>query len=154
VVQFKPTGSTKKAELLDADATKNNPVPAAKNVVDGVLAGEYTGNVTNNPTESKATVEDVSKNKAALLGRLINIEFTTIGYTQLRPGVVEIGGIGVRYSIKYRILTTNHILDNTGYMTKCTGVSQSLATGGVKVQDAPTGQESEEQVTLQQFKKS
>lgn len=149
--QFKSADNTKPEEWLDADPTKNNAVPSAKGVVNGVLSGSYSGKVNNNPSDDKSVREDVSANKAAQMARLINIEFTTIGYTKLRPGVVEIKGIGVRYSGKYRLLTVTHTIDESGYITKCNGISQSLAFGGVKVQDAPKGQETEEQVSVKQF---
>lgn len=150
--QFKSSSTEKKEEWLDADPTQNNPVLAAKNMVNNVLGGEYTGVVENNPSDSKSTNSDTSSLRAADSAKLISLDFTTIGYTKLTPGVVELRGIGVRYSGKYRLITVTHTLDSTGYSTKCTGISHALAKGGVKVEDAPPGQDSDEKVLVQQFK--
>jgi hypothetical protein len=54
---------------------------------------------------------------------------------------MEITGIGVRYSGKYRIISVTHTLDSNGYNSKCSGNSQMLAAGGVVIPSgAPKGQ--------------
>jgi len=63
--------------------------------------------------------------------RIIQLDFTTIGHINLSPGTVEVGGLGVRYSGFYRILTTNHVIENGGYVTRCSAESMALNAGGI-----------------------
>jgi phage protein D len=154
VRQYISSETNKKEEFIDADPTGNNPIPSAKNIVNNILGGEYTGTVTATPVESKSVNEDRAASAAANMAKLISIEFNTIGYTKLSPGVVEVRGIGVRYSGKYRLITVQHVIDNTGYVTKCVGVSHSFGAG-VKISDAPAGQEGgDSKVRLEQFSDS
>lgn len=149
--QFTSTQTTRKEEWVDADPTKNNPISSAKNIVDNITGGEYTGVVNYTPVNSKAANKDRAQVEAANMSRLINIEFSTIGYTKLTPGVVEINGIGVRYSGKYRLISVDHVIDSSGYISKCIGMSYAVASGGVKVSDAPAGQEVDDKVSIKQF---
>jgi hypothetical protein len=102
------------------------------------------GTVTMSPGDSTINDSDSTAIEAGKLAdRAIVAEFTTVGFTQLTPGVVDIRGIGVRYSGKYRIMSTTHVIESGGYITRCTAKSHAVATGGVKWDEAPKGEENE-----------
>ena len=145
--------TNKREELINANPTGNNPIPAAKGLVDNILDGEFTGTVDNSPRQDKSVNQDAADIKSGASTRLIQIDFTTIGYGKITPGVVEIRGVGVRYSGKYRLMTVTHTLDSGGYITKCTGTSQWLQSGGTKVTDVEKAKETET-ITLEQFRGS
>jgi len=81
------------------------------------------GNVKNKEDLATAGAEDSS--------RQIQLNFKTLGYTQLTPGTAELDGLGVRYSGKYRILTCTHSITSSGYETDCKALSMALTSGGI-----------------------
>lgn len=128
----KGSKQTKSEEYINADPNSTNPVPAVVGVTDNIANGDVSGNVTNTARSDKGALSDISQTQADMKNRIVQLEFVTIGWTRLTPGVADIGGIGVRYSGKYRIMTVTHTLDTSGYISKCTAVSQFLPGGGVK----------------------
>lgn len=139
---YKAEETQRKAEFINADPTGANPNPAALSIKNNIANGDTTGVVETTPRQSKQAMADLSGARSDAQARLITLDFTTIGYTKLTPGVMEITGIGVRYSGKYRILTVTHTIDQNGYVSKCTGVSQTLAAGGTTIPPiVPEGQE-------------
>jgi hypothetical protein len=151
---YKSSETNKKPELINADPTGNNPNPAAVAIKENIANGEVSGVVENSPKESKESMSGVSAARSDAQARLISIDFTTIGYTRLTPGVMEIAGIGVRYSGKYRILSVTHTIDPNGYVTKCNGVSQSLSAGGTTIPPIfPEGQDKDSLVDAKLFEK-
>lgn len=140
--KFKSSETGKTQELIDADPTGQNPNPAALGVRDNIANGQISGVVEVNPAKNKQEITDAAEVKSDAQFRLIQLDFTTVGYTRLTPGVMEVTGIGVRYSGKYRILSVTHTLDSNGYITKCSGISQSLGAGGTKLPPiTPEGQD-------------
>ena len=74
-----------------------------------------------------------------------------MGFTKIVPGQATFDSIGVRYSGKYKILTVTHILEGNSYTTKGTAISESLASGGVKIPEAEKVKDREEQETFRLF---
>lgn len=136
-VQQKSSTTGKNQDLIDVDPVGNNPIPSALPLRDSIANGGVVGTVNVSPAKNKQVVADRAAVKADDLSKLIQLDFSTIGYTKLTPGIVEISGIGVRYSGKYRILTVTHTIDGSGYITKCTATSQALASGGVVANELP-----------------
>lgn len=139
MVDVKPTGSA-------------NSVKAADGVAK--IAGEVTGKVEitpENDLNNRSNSADVNQEDQS---RVINLDFSTIGYTKLTPGTVEIFGLGVRYSGKYRVMTTTHTITAESYDTKCTAVSMALAAGGQLNPKAliEEQEEQKEQVSVKMFK--
>lgn len=148
---FYPQNDSQKLEKhIDFDPTNNNPIAAAKGISDKVSNG-HTGMVENNPDQNNKNKEDRSEVNAAQAARAIALDFLTLGFTRITPGVITIKGIGRRYSGKYRVLTVTHTLDSSGYNCRGTATANTLAAGGVEVPDAKKGPEDEKQVDLQLF---
>lgn len=93
------------------------------------------GNVEVSPNKTE-TLEEDAQIEAENLNRTIAINFVSLGFTRFVPGVYEIGGIGTRYSGKYRILTVKHVIDNSGYSTTCSGGTFADPSGAL---DLPEG---------------
>ena len=101
----------------------------------GKYVGGTTGYVAIDPESSPSRAEDLSKaltNRAA--GRLLALDFTTLGMTQLTPGPATFSGIGDRYTGVYKIQTVTHVLDSSGYNCRGMAISHTNAAGGVSVQ--------------------
>ena len=148
--QAKNNGSSKKEQLIDLDGKK---VDSFKSLAENVLGDEYTGRAEYNPTTTSGENKRESANISATdNSRIVQLSFKTIGYTKLIPGVVEIGGIGVRYSGKYRVLNVKHSIDSNGYITECTATTYALPYGGVEVKEAKQGQEVEPKVGIKLYK--
>jgi hypothetical protein len=118
---------------------QDNPNPTAVAIAENIANEGITGTVNIDPGVSVINKNQKAGLEAKKNAKLIAIDFNTIGYTRLIPGVMEITGIGVRYSGRYRILNVTHILDSSGYTCKCTGDSEMIASGGVTI---PSGAES------------
>jgi hypothetical protein len=144
VVQFK----NKEGQIV-SDPTVD---PAVKGVVDNLLGGNYTGNVTITPNQNPKFHEDRARVEADKSSRLVAIDIITLGYPKFTPGVYNVNNIGLRYSGKYRILNVIHSIDSTGYLCRMSGTTHSLASGGTKIPDAVPGKEQEEQVETRLFK--
>lgn len=146
MVQFKGN----KEQAVQGDPTKD---PGLGGLVDGVLEGDYTGKLEVSPNQSVDYHKGLAKTGADNSSRQVSITVNTIGYTKLTPGVLDIKGIGVRYSGKYRIISVEHTIDaSNGYTCKLNGMTHSLPNGGTQVPETDPGQDKpEEQVKLQQF---
>jgi hypothetical protein len=136
------TPDGKQEQAMATDPIGNNANPTAKAISEKIANDGTTGTVDNTPTISIKNREDKSEARANKDAKMIQIDFSTIGYTRLIPGVMEITGIGVRYSGKYRIISVTHTIDSSGYACKCSGNSQMLAAGGVVIPSgAPKGED-------------
>ena len=63
-------------------------------------------------TLARETLEDISKD-------MIKGNGSTVGLPDLRAGgVIEIGGLGERFSGRYFITATTHTIGNSGYTTQ------------------------------------
>lgn len=145
--------STGKSEEFTAlDPIQSNPVQGLKSVINNVAGGKYTGTFDNNPSEAQVASPDVAQIRTDETWRNIQVDFDTIGYTKIIPGVIELKNIGVRYSGKYRIISVNHIIDSSGYVTQVKASSMSLPSGGVKIQETEKTTTPPEQVDTQLFK--
>lgn len=129
----KSSETGRKQELVPAEPTTANPHPSTKKFADKVLDGEISGVVNYSPAQSAERLNHLAQAKTDSENKLVMISFSTVGYAKLMPGVMEITGIGVRYSGKYRIISVTHTIDSSGYSTRCEGNSAFLASGGVKV---------------------
>jgi len=126
--------------------------PAAKGVADGLLGGNYTGNLEITPNQNAQYHSGKAATGADRTSRMVQLDLVTIGYPKFTPGVFNISNIGVRYSGKYRVLSVAHIIDNSGYICRMNGTTHSLAAGGTKIPDATPATENERTVGVQQFK--
>ena len=124
-----------KEKAMASNPKGNNPSPEAISISENIANGGTTGTVDTTPLQS----EENKQNRAAVRSnkdsKMIQIDVSTIGYTKLIPGVMEITGIGVRYSGKYRMISVTHTIDSNGYSCKASGTSQMLAAGGVTISD-------------------
>lgn len=151
---FKTDG--KVDEIVDTDsASSNNKVGISKGLK--TITGEnYTYDAEVTPSESLQNKNDkVEVRTAQKMHRIIQLDFTTIGYTRVSPGTVELGNIGVRYSGKYRILTATHIIDGSGYVTKAKCESGAFAAGGTVNPKGPVEEDkpNQDKETVRSFKK-
>lgn len=144
MVNPKSSETNRKQELIPADPTKTNPHPTTANFAENILDNNVSGTVNYSPANSSERLDNISQARTEEQNRLVMISFSTVGYTKLMPGVVEINGIGVRYSGKYRLINVTHTIDASGYITKCEGNSSFLGAGGVKVPEVPSMQDPED----------
>ncbi len=142
----------KPEEALDANPVSNNPIGAAVGLQDKVAKGGITGNVEHTPRSDKESTKTIAGSETDRAHRLIQLDFTTLGYTKLTPGTIRLDGLGVRYSGLYRILTVQHSIDSSGYTTKCTATSQFLPGGGARPQEAVQNSD-DGMVDIQLFRK-
>lgn len=157
VQQFAAKTSSKEGKKtethLSATPVGDNPIFALKSLQDAIAPKEgFVGICENTPRTDIGAIKDKAASEADRLHRLIQLDFSTIGYTKLTPGTVEISGIGIRYSGFYRILSVTHVIDSSGYTTKCSATSQFLPGGGAKPQDAQSIQ-NQGDVEVQLFRK-
>lgn len=129
----------------DADPTGGNSIPAAKQLNTKVAKNAgVVGNSEVSPEKDKSSLTEAAKAKAACMSsKLITIEFSSLGYTLIRPGIVQFKGIGQRYSGEYMLVSVTHTLGPNGY--DCRGQGSSMAIygeSGVVVPDAKEGPES------------
>lgn len=153
----KSSETGRQQEFNPSEPTKTNANPTVKKFSDSVLGGEHTGSLENSPSKSKERLNHTSQNINDDKSRTIKIDFVTIGHPKFIPGIMEITGIGVRYSGKYRVINVTHRLDASGYTTSCSGISSFLGAGGVKVQKLQKAQEQEDKLVderLLKYKKS
>jgi len=150
-------------ELVENSPTGKNPIPVCSaledslfknpntknstNIQDDLTGLAYTGSVELVPIEdSKGLTDDKTAVESAQKARLVNLDFTTLGYTKVTPGVIEFRNLGVRYSGAYKVITVTHIIDSSGYNCKGTAISEFLNGGGVvpsevsKTKDIPEKQ--------------
>jgi hypothetical protein len=120
---------------------QGNEIAGARGLVDNVMQGEVTGTLDVTPTNTQRNVDDTSRTNAKKQERKIALDFTTIGFSKFTPGVIDFRNIGVRYSGKYRVITTTHTIDNSGYTTKGTALSFALKAGGIPNPEAQKGVE-------------
>lgn len=74
---------------------------------------------TLDPNNNMSYLNDRAKTRALCqMKDIIQLEFSTLGYPLLRPGVVPFGGLGKRYSGNYTIFTVTHTIDSNGYNCK------------------------------------
>lgn len=156
LVNSKSSETNKKQEFIPADPVRTNANPAVKGFVETILENQYTGTVNYCPADSTQKLENTAQAQSDANSRLVYINFNTIGHPKFMPGVMEITGIGVRYSGKYRVINVTHIIDSNGYSTSCQGMSSFLGSGGVKVPELQQAKDSDEFVNekLFEYKKS
>lgn len=123
-------------ELLSLDPTQGiNPIPWLNNFSAGACTSEY------HPSPGTVhTLEDLASVKAAQASRAAKIKVETIGTTHLLPGIMQITGLGRRYSGKYRIIAVKHLLDQSGYSCTLDGVTQAIASAGIAATGVTQGQ--------------
>ena len=143
LVERKSSTTGKKQQIVDPNPLSGNVVPTAGALDSTFANGGTVGTAEYNPAQSKQDHTEKSVVRAAGQLQLIQLDFTTIGYTRLTPGIVEISGIGTRYSGKYRVMSVTHTIDSNGYITKCQATSHSLAIGGVVPENMSKTQEAD-----------
>lgn len=127
------TPDGKKEQAMATDPIGDNPNPSAVGLSENVANGGTVGTVDNAPDTSEKNRKDKAEVKSVQNAKMITIDFNTIGYTRLIPGVMEVTGIGVRYSGKYRVISVTHTIDSNGYSCHCSGTTQMLSAGGVTI---------------------
>lgn len=102
-----------------ADLDLDFPDPKLLDAVTGALA-ETEEVVVDDPVQNQAEAD--LKARGILRERvkdMVTAEGSTVGFQHLRAGgVVEITGIGTRYSGRWVLTKTTHKIDNGGYTTK------------------------------------
>lgn len=151
IVQFRNTINGKKQEVIDTDPTNVNPSRPAINLGKVANGGTIAGKSEINPAQNKEDQDDKANIKKAFTPAIVTLDFTTVGFTGLTPGITQISGIGLRYSGKYRIMTVTHTIDSNGYTTKCSAMSQVITGGGITPTNITQGQETEQKVDVKQF---
>lgn len=123
-------------ELLSLDPTRGvNPIPWLTNFSAGACTSEF------HPSPGTVhTLEDLASVNAAQASRAAKIKIETIGSPLLLPGIMQVTGLGRRYSGKYRIIAVKHILDQTGYSCTLDGVTQAIASAGIQTSEGKQGQ--------------
>lgn len=137
-------------KVIDTDPTNNNAVHAAKAFKEKVGTPGFTGKLENHPDSGSDYFTGLSQSYAHQSSRSIEMDLVTLGYPRLTPGVIDIQGLGRRYSGKYRLMTVTHIIDPNGYVCRASAVNFTLSDG-IKVSDAKKGQEVQEQVAVRVF---
>jgi hypothetical protein len=115
-------------KLANSDATSYDQ--SAKKLAKSFKGGTTTGKAEVNPeADSNKNLDPLTQSSAACMSRIVALEFTTLGNTQIEPGqTILFQNIGDRYSGTYNVLTVNHILEPNSYI--CTGSANSAALSG------------------------
>lgn len=141
-------------QQVDANPTSGNAIPAAEGLNNDVAGanGYIIGKVINSPeADDPQSLLETSKSVAHCQGKLILIDFNTVGFPLLRPGVVKFSGIGRRYTGQYNITTVTHSLDPNNYSCRGTAMGNAIyGLSGIAVPAAQVG-ESNSQVPVQLF---
>jgi len=139
---------------VDLSPLGSNPVPLAQSIASQIATSGVTGRlevIPNNQGEGAFT-EDAKVKARAAVESAVKLDMQTLGYTRFTPGVVNIQGIGVRYSGRYRLISIAHTLDSSGYHCKITGTTYT-DFAGFSVGDTAKGIDNkEQQVSAQLFK--
>ncbi len=152
VRQFKAQNGKKEQVAPYDPVNHGNPISGVKGLVDNVMNGKSAGTVDINPSNSTEVLDTMSDSKTEdSTKRIIQLDFTAIGYTKFTPGTIDIRNIGVRYSGKYRLMQVVHSIDSSGYTTRGMAMNALLPTGGITNSEAPTTNDPI-QVDVQQFK--
>jgi len=152
VVLFRDSG--KQPQFTDRDPTSpTNPISAAQGAAEltgGAATGKFIMTPESNPKNKESFANWIEEGAA----RVIQLDLTTIGFTRLTPGTIDVAGLGVRYSGKYRVMTATHIISADSYETRCQATSMTVGAGGL-VSPAALVQEDNtddnEQVTIKSF---
>lgn len=129
-VTYGQSDSAAPEKIVSADpVNSNNTVPAVSNFVKSVGGKGYAGIVENFPDTNPQILVDLNKALSERSNRLVYLDIATIGHPLLTPGVVEVGGIGIRYSGRYRIMTVIHTIDTNGYVCKASALNATLNNG-------------------------
>lgn len=144
------------AEMVDPNPTSGNVISSAKNLNDNVAKndGYIAGKVKASPqADDPQSMLDRSKAGAGCQDRIVLLDFSTMGFPRLRPGVVKIGNIGNRYSGYYNINTVTHTIDANGYECRAMATSNTIKGGtGVYVPSATKGKPNDSNETAPMFK--
>lgn len=117
------------ADVLDTNpSTGSTASPAGQGVA--ALGENVNGNVeysaeSNDPSSVGAQATSVAGCGG---GGVVMLEFSTLGYTKIKPGSCPFKGIGKRYSGYYQIIQVSHIIDSNGYL--CRGAAKGSNSGG------------------------
>lgn len=134
---------------IDTDmASGRNSSKAAVGVKN--LAGGAASQVIYNPTSRLRHLQAQASNGAYPCKKAVTLDFTTLGYTRIRPGPLPFRGLGVRFSGVYTVIGVTHTIDNTGYTCRGNASGSSLGIGGVEI--PPKGEKKHKgSVSVQQF---
>lgn len=141
--------------LLDSSPLGGNAVPQAVAMNAAMGNGNnVSADVEISPeANTPETLRETSAAVAACRNRLVYLEFTSLGFPKITPGLIYFGGIGNRYSGQYEVMTVTHTIDAGGY--SCRGSAQATGLSdeaGVKPGDASKTQEPEDTtITVDMF---
>lgn len=128
----------------DASPISGNAIPSAvelnKNIAEG--GNHIIGKASVSPeADNPESLLGKSQSAAHCQGKLIYIDFVTLGFALLRPGIVKFDGIGKRYSGHYNIMTVTHTIDINGYVCRGTASGNAIyGASGINVPNAQSGQ--------------
>jgi hypothetical protein len=144
----------KEPGFTDRDPTSpTNAISAAQGAAEltgGAATGKFVITPDSNPKNKESFAEWIEEGAA----RVIQLDLTTIGFTRLTPGTIDVAGLGVRYSGKYRVMTATHIISADSYETRCQATSMTVGAGGLVSPAALVEQDStndNETVTVRAF---
>lgn len=105
------------------------------------------------PILDRANLEDIAAAETNKLEkRFVSLELSTIGFTKLNFGTINVQGIGIRYSGEYQVRLVTHTIDSSGYNCKVLADTLSQPTGGtITAQNLAVDTPSQSEL-LQQFK--
>ena len=111
-------GEVEAVAVLD-DLEIDLPDPELLEAIKGALS-EFEEVVVDQPVQNRAEADVKARGILAdRVKEMITAEGATIGFPGLAAGgVIEVTGIGPRYSGLWRLTKTNHKIDSTGYATK------------------------------------
>lgn len=135
----------KNRSLVDNNPKTGNHIPEAQQISDNFGNGNsLVGKITMSPQgDDTNTLADSAKANAVCMNKLVFLEFTSLGYTKLTPGMCYFGGIGNRYSGQYEVISVTHSIDNNGYSCKGSAQAATLdGASGVKPKQAQEAQDS------------
>jgi phage protein D len=110
-------------EAIIGEAGVNDETPVGTGDTAGKIAQGIYGDIEKTITDEPVDSQDEAKNIAISTLGDVNKEFVTgkgktIGIPELIPGVmIEIKGIGDRFSGKYYVSSTTHTINSSGYLT-------------------------------------
>lgn len=116
------------AEVMDTDPTGNNPIQGAKGAEKALNTKMVVGTSQYNPGMNDIEMMKVQASSKAhcQLHNIVVVSLSTLGFAKLRPGPLQLGGLGQRFSGVYYFKEVTHTIDSAGgYVCRLEGSNQS-----------------------------
>jgi hypothetical protein len=113
-----------------------------------------TGQSESRGDEDPASQAALAQNTTDKLDeRKVVLSLTTLGFTGLSAGSINVQGIGLRYSGVYQVRAVTHLINNRGYTCKVIADTLSVPSGGTFTPKPKKDDEDEAQQLVTQFQK-